>query len=315
MRGVTVPSVPSVARLLAIAAAGLVLVGSAANTGASDRPAPPVARIHLASLAPHGAAGPMTFQQVATAAQTCAGYAAAAGWANNGTYGGNLVTAAAVCVAESGGNPAIYYCDGTGRVGTYPLVTCPGGSYDRGLWQVNSKAWPKVTDACAFQPSCNADAAYAISARGATFSPWVVYDSTGYTRYLGAAQAAVNRLGSGALVSAVFGVCATRAGAAAGTAVVAGACGQSLPAQQWTSTGGTLRSGTLCLTAGTGQPAVTASTCNGGASQAWTVQGTGQLRNGQTGLCLRDARRSHPAGTPLGLASCAHTRAKTWWLP
>ena len=135
MRGVTVPSV---ARLLAVAAASLVLVGSAAATGASDTPAPPVARIHsaspdpatppYASLAPHGAAGPMTFQQISTAAQTCAGYAAA-GWANNGNYGGNLVTATAVCVAESGGNASIYYCDGNGTVGTYPPVTCPGGKH------------------------------------------------------------------------------------------------------------------------------------------------------------------------------------------
>jgi Lysozyme like domain/Ricin-type beta-trefoil lectin domain len=257
----------------------------------------------------------MTFQQIATAAGTCADYAAAAGWANNGTYGGNLVTVVAVCVAESGGNPVIYYCDGTGTVGTYPPVTCPGGSYDRGLWQVNSKAWPKVADACAFQPSCNANAADAISVQGATFSPWAVYDGTGYTRYLGAAQAAVNRLASGALVSAAFGVCATRAGAVAGAAVVVGACGQSLPAQQWTSIGGTLRGGTLCLTASSGQPAVTVSTCTGDASQTWTVQGTGQLKNAQTGLCLRDARGNHPPGAPLALASCAHTRAQTWWLP
>src|SRR5690348_6095754 len=35
--------------------------------------------------------GPMTFEQISTAAQTCASYAAAAGWANNGNYGGNLV--------------------------------------------------------------------------------------------------------------------------------------------------------------------------------------------------------------------------------
>ena len=76
MRGVTVSSV---VRLLAVAAASLVLVGGAAATGASDTPAPPAAGIHLASLAPHGAAGPMTFQQISTAAQTCAGYAAAAG--------------------------------------------------------------------------------------------------------------------------------------------------------------------------------------------------------------------------------------------
>ncbi len=97
----------------------------------------------------------------------------------------------------------------------------------------------------------------------------------------------------------------------AGAAVVAGACGQSLPAQRWASTGSTLRGGTLCLTAGSGQPAVTVSTCTGDASQAWTVQGTGQFRNAQTGLCLRDARGNHPAGAPLALASCAHTRAKT----
>ncbi len=226
MRGVTVPSA---VRLLVVAAVSLVLVGGAVATAASDSPAPPVARVHLAALAPHGAAGPMTFQQISTAAQTCAGYAAAAGWANNGNYGGNLVTATAVCVAESGGNATIYYCDGNGTVGTYPPVTCPGGSYDRGLWQINSKAWPKVTDACAFQPTCNANEAYAISAQGATFSPWAVYDGTGYTRYLAAAQTAVNGLDSGALVSAAFGVCATRSGPGAGAAVVVGACGQSLP--------------------------------------------------------------------------------------
>jgi len=312
MRGVTVPSV---VRLAAVAAVSLILVGAAAATGASDAPAPPVARVHLASLAPHGAAGPMTFQQISTAAETCAGYAAAAGWANNGNYGGNLVTATAVCVAESGGNATIYYCDGNGTVGTYPPVTCPGGSYDRGLWQVNSKAWPKVTDACAFQPTCNANAAYAISAEGATFSPWAVYDGTGYTRYLGAAQTAVNGLTSGALVSAAFGVCATRSGTADGAAVVVGSCGRSLPSQQWAITGDTLRGGTLCLTAGSGQPAVTASTCTGDDSQSWAAQGSGQLKNAQTGLCLRDLNANHAAGTPLALATCGHSRGKTWWLP
>jgi hypothetical protein len=314
MRGVTVSSP---VRLLAVAAASLVLVGGAAATGASDTPAPPpVARIHLASLAPHGAAGPMTFQQISTAARTCAGYAAAAGWANNGNYGGNLVTATAVCVAESGGNANIYYCDGNGTVGTYPPVTCPGGSYDRGLWQVNSKAWPQVPDSCAFQPTCNANAAYAISAQGATFSPWAVYDGTGYTRYVGAAQTAVTGLDSGALVSAAFGACATRSSQAAGAAVVVGACGRSLATQQWKIGGGTLRSGTFCLTAAANsQPMVTASACTGDASQTWTAQGTGELKNAQTGQCLRDRNANHTAGTPLTLASCSHTRGKTWWLP
>jgi hypothetical protein len=239
----------------------------------------------------------MTFQQISTAAQTCAGYAAAAGWANNGNYGGNLVTATAVCVAESGGNANIYYCDGNGTVGTYPPVTCPGGSYDRGLWQVNSKAWPQVPDSCAFQPTCNANAAYAISARGATFSPWAVYDGTGYTRYVGAAQTAMTGLDSGALVSAAFGVCATRSSQAAGAAVVVGACGRSLATQQWTIGGGTLRSGTFCLTAAANtRPMVTASACTGDASQTWTAQGPGELKNAQTGRCLRDQNATTAPG-------------------
>ena len=60
---------------------------------------------------------------------------------------------------------------------------------------------------------------------------------------------------------------------------------------------------------------MTASACTGDGSQAWTVQGTGQLKNARTGLCLRDAHAKHTAGAPLALAPCAHTRAKTWWLP
>lgn len=313
MRGVTVSPV---VRLAAVVAGSLLLIGGATATGASDTPAPPAPKIHLASLAPHGAAGKMTFQQIADAAQTCATYAAAAGWANNGYYGGNLVTATAVCVAESGGNPTIYYCDGNGTVGTYPPVTCPGGSYDRGLWQVNSKAWPQVPDSCAFQPKCNANAAYGISAQGSSFSPWAVYNNTGYSRYLGAAQRAVTGLTGGALAGAAFGVCATRSSPSAGAAVVVGACGRSLAAQQWTISGGTLRNGTLCLAAGgAGQPAVTTSTCTGDNSQTWTAEGPGGLKNAQTGQCLRDPNASHTAGTPLGLASCRHTRGKTWWLP
>src|SRR5215469_18063594 len=62
--------------------------------------------------------------------------------------GGDPVTATAVALAESGGNPAA-------------LGQNPDGSRDRGLWQVNDRAHPDVADACAFDPSCNAQAAYA----------------------------------------------------------------------------------------------------------------------------------------------------------
>jgi len=310
-----VVTVSPVARLAVLLVTGLVLLGGSAATGASTVP-PPQARPRLASLAPRGAAGPLTRAQAATAAQSCAAYAAAAGWANNGYYGGNLVTAVAVCVAESGGNPAVYYCDGTGSDGIYPPVSCPGGSYDRGLWQLNSKAQAGVTDACAFRPRCNANAAYAISAAGASFSPWATYGSTAYGHYLGAAQAAVRGLDSGALASAVFGVCATRSAPAPGAAVVVGACGRSLASQQWTVAAGTLRAGPLCLAAGSGGlPAVTMGTCDGDPGQTWTAAGPGELKDGRTGQCLHDPGASRAAGTPLTLSACLSTRGRTWWLP
>jgi Lysozyme like domain/Ricin-type beta-trefoil lectin domain len=311
MRAVTVSPV---ARLVAAVVVSLLLAGGAAVTRASDTPAPPARQLRLASPAPHGAAGPLSAARAASAAQACASYAAAAGWANNGYYGGNLVTAVAVCVAESGGNPAIYYCEATGTDGIYPPVRCPGGSYDRGLWQLNSK--DSVTDACAFRPACNARAAYAISAAGASFSPWAVYGSGDYAQYLAAAQAAVSALGGGALSSAVFGMCAARSAPVPGAAVVAGDCGHAAAAQQWTVTGGTLRSGTLCLTAGSGDaPAVTTAPCSGDAGQTWTAEGPGELRNARTGRCLRDPNASRAAGTALGLAPCTGTRGRTWWLP
>ena len=63
------------------------------------------------------------------------------------------------------------------------------------------------------------------------------------------------------------------------------------------------------------QPVVTASTCTGDASQTWTAEDSGTLKNAQTGLCLRDPHSNHTAGAPLTLGSCSHARGKTWWLP
>jgi Lysozyme like domain/Ricin-type beta-trefoil lectin domain len=308
-------TVPHSARLAILGVLSLLLVGGAAATGAGA-PAPAAPRLRPASLAPHGAAGPLAPAQALRAAQTCATYAAAAGWANNGQYGGDLVIAVAVCVAESGGQPTVYYCDGTGTVGYYPPVNCPTGSYDRGLWQINSEYHAEVTDACAFRAQCNADAAYRISDEGTDFAPWAVYDSDVYAQYLGAAQNAVTALAAGAMSAAEFGVCAVPAQQAAGTAVTVGRCGRRVAAQQWAVAGGTVRNGALCLAAGAGaQPAVMLSPCSGGAGQAWAPSGAGQLENRGTGRCLGDPGGSRIAGTALVLTRCHQARAKTWWLP
>ena len=314
-----VVTVSPIVKLVIVAAVSLVLAGGVAAAGSSapTPSAPPTPAVRPASLAPHGTAGRLTQAQALQAAQTCATYAAAAGWANNGQYGGNLVIAVAVCVAESGGQPTIYYCDGPGTVAYYPPVRCSTGSYDRGLWQINSKYHPEVTDSCAFRAQCNADAAYRISDQGTDFAPWGVYDTDLYAQYLGAAQTAVSSLTTGVMPAAVFGVCAVPVQQAPGAAVAVGRCGRRVAAQQWTVTGGTVRDGNLCLTAGSGgsQPAVSLSTCGGGAGQTWTAYGQGQLKNAGTGKCLDDPGSSRTAGTVLRLARCRQVRAKTWWLP
>src|SRR5215831_1181044 len=66
----------------------------------------------IAPLAAPASARPA---DVAKAAATCVRYATKAGWANNGYYAGDLVTAAAVCGGESAGDPKLYVCDKNGN--------------------------------------------------------------------------------------------------------------------------------------------------------------------------------------------------------
>src|SRR5258707_12955866 len=61
-------------------------------------------------IAPLTGISPRTAAQAATASSTCVRYATRAGWANNGYFAGDLVTAAAICAAESAGDPKLYVC-------------------------------------------------------------------------------------------------------------------------------------------------------------------------------------------------------------
>jgi hypothetical protein len=306
-----------VAGTLGLALIGGVLVAAGVSSGAAAPPPPappPPPPAHVASLALAGAVGSLTSNQVLQAATACASRAAAAGWANNGVYGGNLVTAVAVCVAESGGQPKIFHCDATGTIGFYPPVNCASGSYDRGLWQLNSRYQAATPDSCAFSAQCNADAAYRISDSGISFSPWAVYNGDIYARYLDDAQAAVSALTKGAVASGVFGVCLAAAHPSAGAAAVVGKCSRNTGPQQWTAaTAGTLTQGGLCLAAG--RPAVTLAACTGAASQTWRPYGLGQLRNPQSGKCLNDPGSSTRAGKALTAARCTQRQRETWWLP
>ena len=116
------------------------------------------------------------------AVDLCATVASRAGFSGEG-----LVTAVAVGMGESSCRPDAQNTNG-------PTKGCPNGSVDRGLWQINSCWHPSVSQSCAFDAQCNANAAYRISAKGANFRPWVAYTNGSYRTYLDAARAAVSRL-------------------------------------------------------------------------------------------------------------------------
>ena len=101
--------------------------------------------------------------------------AGAVKWA--GFRGERAVTAIAVALAESGG-----------RLDAVNVNT--DGSKDRGLWQINSKAHPGVSDDCAFRIHCATRQAWLISGMGRSFNPWVAYKSGAYRKHLPRARTA-----------------------------------------------------------------------------------------------------------------------------
>src|SRR5258706_3713942 len=62
-------------------------------------------------IAPLTGISPRTAAQAATASSTCVRYATQAGWANNGYFAGDLVTAGAICPAQNAGDPKLFVCD------------------------------------------------------------------------------------------------------------------------------------------------------------------------------------------------------------
>lgn len=90
-------------------------------------------------------------------------------WIRNGGDPNKANTAAAIALAESGGNP--------------DAISKPNrdGTIDRGLWQINSihGALRSTTNLDA-----NAKAAVAISGNGADWNPWTVFTSGAYRKYL-----------------------------------------------------------------------------------------------------------------------------------
>lgn len=75
-----------------------------------------------------------------------------------GFKGQSQANVAAIALAESGGNP------NASHVNT-------DGSIDRGLYQINNRFHPDVSDSCAYDPVCSTRAVMAMTGGGKTFSP------------------------------------------------------------------------------------------------------------------------------------------------
>ncbi|MFE6489495.1 hypothetical protein ACFVGN_42115, partial [Streptomyces sp. NPDC057757] len=140
-------------------------------------------RVLLSALTALGVAAGLTAGATPAPAATGIDLCAEVGY-NAGFRGDALVTAIAVGMAESSCNPSASNVQNN---------TPP--SRDRGLWEINDYWHPEVSDACAFDAQCNANAAYRISNGGTNWQPWSTYNQRAHERYLGAAQAAVDRLG------------------------------------------------------------------------------------------------------------------------
>lgn len=113
----------------------------------------------------------------------CAKQGRKAGWRNH-----DQVLTTAIAKAESGCDPD--------AVGTNPPTSgCPDGSRDRGAWQINDCYHPTVSDECAFDLKCNAEAAYQIYLdRDSTFEPWTTYSTRAFKYWLNESRRAVKKI-------------------------------------------------------------------------------------------------------------------------
>ncbi len=303
------PSALAIAALGVVAALCLTAPASAAGHPDASRPAAGL-QVHLTGAA------------LVAAADKCATWATDAGFANNGYMAGQLTTAVAVALKESGCNPAACFDNTLGKPCTQKTEV-PGDSIDRGAWQLNNKVAGAVPDSCAYQGQCAAKDAYvSVSRDGTYFEPWVTYSDDAYAIELWpAAQEAVNALRQGTVASAVIGTClgfsADRRAARAET----GNCG-STSGQIWRVVGATLRTHAgLCLAATSASRAadLTLARCSGSSLQSWQIRPDAELYDIGARRCLDDPIPAFSGGDKPGVilttAACVNSQGEGWFEP
>ena len=92
-----------------------------------------------------------------------------------GFLGSAADIAAAVAMAESGGDPS---AEGDLTLGL-----------SRGLWQINVRAHPEFDPIRLFEQDYNARAAFLVSSHGTNWNPWTTFKNGAYRKYLPAGVA------------------------------------------------------------------------------------------------------------------------------
>lgn len=111
--------------------------------------------------------------------QQISSYASRAGFS-----GSALVTATAIALAESGGDPTAYNPE--------TAAGNPAGQGSVGLWQININAHPEFAGQNLNDPQTNANAAYAVYLKaGYSFQPWATYTGGQYVSFLNDASGGV----------------------------------------------------------------------------------------------------------------------------
>lgn len=236
-----------------------------------------------------------------------------------------IVVAIAVAMAESSCTPRAKNVN-------------EGGSVDRGLWQMNSRYHSEVSDSCAYQIQCNANAAWTVSSHGAKWSPWSAYNNGSWKTFLANARAAISGGFTFLLGNQAAGTClaADRADHADGAHVWQWKCDPADRYQQWTVTSAVgaapilrnLGTGT-CLAwdpakTGDGGRVFQRACAVGDAAEQFAFLGTGRLnvageadglmQNVHSGICLA-ADSSVPAdnGKVVRQWGCANNDRYQMW--
>lgn len=111
-------------------------------------------------------------------------FAALVQLAQNAGFGADSQTAAAIAMAESGGDPNAYNPEPQDVPGKYDRVSADDGLGSYGLWQIYAAAHPEFNGQDLTDPDTNAGAAFQTYTNSSGFRAWSTFKSGAYQKYL-----------------------------------------------------------------------------------------------------------------------------------